>query len=669
MKKWFIVFCLLIVSFVVCNNAHADVKDSLLRELTVSARDTVRLEILRKLSVVTRAKPQVRLYYISEMLKEAEWQKNDTYKCYAYLYRAFLAFNRYVFMSSDKRDANEVNRWVALLEPLARKEKRYDLLFQGKQCTIDLLQVSEEYERQEKEALLLLEEAQELNNEAGVMMAYQSLSNVYNATYRTEKAADVLEKAYELAVKMNDGAMTIENNHLLINVFRTMKDEPKWLKYIRLQEYNVRKMSREYLRESAFLREKMLLTYIRYLDYYLCMNDSTSAEKYFQLVGGHALDGDKTYQFLYYRACCEYYRATHQMDRALQMADSMSVLRRPVSYLSYINTLFVKASLLHEAGGAEEALALYKQASRDQDSVQISLLNKQTTQLKGDYHFNQLLLEKENNYWYMQLFILVFWGVAILIIACFVVYTYRIRRHLSKAEQEMRKMTDEIEQANVAKERFLSNISSSISVPLNEVLKGSLLLASDEVISQQVRQETSETIASTSAELMKLINDILDLSRLESGMMRFEVSEVELVSMANDVVSIVTMENRVTITSKMPQDILCWVHIDGIRLLKVFTSLLSAVLPPAIPSAAVLRPTESAVPSLVIEMKLSEDDTKLWIRVSGTMLASVSQSQEVIIRNEINRMLIEHFGGQYEVKSEGEVPCVDFCIQVERVDR
>lgn len=661
MKKGVFVFCWLIASFAAGGHAHASVKDSLLRVLHASARDTVRLETLRQLTLVTRANTQVRIHYINRMLQEAEWQQNDTYKCYAYLYRAFVAFNQYVFRSSDKRDALEVNRWVALLDPLARKVKRYDLLFQGKQCNIDLLQVSEEYERQEKEALLLLDEARELKNEEGLMMAYQSLSNVYGATYRQQKAANALVKAYELSVSTNDWIMTIENNHLLINVFRILKDESKWLKYIQLQERNIRKMVKEHPREVAFLNEKRLLTYVRYLDYYIRVENRTLADKYFNLVKGYAQVGDKTYQFLYQRACCDYYLMTGQLDEALHAADSMSLLRRPVSPLSYNYTLFVKAYLLCKAGREEEALALYKQANRAQDSIQISLLNKQTAQLKGDYHFNQLLLEKERNYWYMQWSILLFFGVAILIVACFVFYIYRIRRHLSKAEQEMRQMTEEMELANVAKERFLSNISSAIRVPLDLVLEGSLLLASDGSISREVRQETSDTINRTSAKLMKLINDILDLSRLEAGMMRFEVSEVELVTLAGDAASIVSMEQQVTIERKLPEGVLCWTHIDGARLLAVFSSLLAAALPTAA--------GEGGVIALSLEMEWIENESKMWVHVPGTALATATPSQDVIIRNEINRMLIAHFGGQYEVKAEQACPCVDFTIRVERVDR
>ena len=142
--------------------------------------------------------------------------------------------------------------------------------------------------------------------------------------------------------------------------------------------------------------------------------------------------------------------------------------------------------------------------------------------------------EKERNYRYLQIIIISFLIVSIIAITVFIVYTYRARRKLERDEAEMRRMTDEVELANSAKERFLSNISTSISQPLDEVVGNSLLLASERQIEDQQRVAISEVINKTSSDLMQLINNILDLSRLEAGMMRFILSDVEIFSLIQD---------------------------------------------------------------------------------------------------------------------------------------
>lgn len=69
------------------------------------------------------------------------------------------------------------------------------------------------------------------------------------------------------------------------------------------------------------------------------------------------------------------------------------------------------------------------------------------------------------------------------------------------------------------------------------VVESSLFLVSEQQIEDKQRVAISEVINKTSSDLMRLINDILDLSRLEAGMMRFVLSDVEVFSLIQDVVA------------------------------------------------------------------------------------------------------------------------------------
>ena len=186
-------------------------------------------------------------------------------------------------------------------------------------------------------------------------------------------------------------------------------------------------------------------------------------------------------------------------------------------------------------------------------------------------------------------------------------------------------MTDEVELANSAKERFLSNISTSISQPLDEVVGNSLLLASERQIEDQQRVAISEVINKTSSDLMQLINNILDLSRLEAGMMRFILSDVEIFSLIQDAATGTSIGNGRKINIVCPQSALFWSHIDGPRLSNVFNNLFAFVI---------------SGKELQVAIEVNQEGTELMIKVYGTLLAHQNLSQDMIIRNEINRMII-----------------------------
>lgn len=88
--------------------------------------------------------------------------------------------------------------------------------------------------------------------------------------------------------------------------------------------------------------------------------------------------------------------------------------------------------------------------------------------------------------------------------------------------KETHKATRQTEEANEMKNRFLSNMSHAIRVPLNGVLGFSQIIANEAEIDDQTRKEYAEIIQQNTDQLMRLVNNVLDLSRLEAGMMKFQ---------------------------------------------------------------------------------------------------------------------------------------------------
>ena len=106
-------------------------------------------------------------------------------------------------------------------------------------------------------------------------------------------------------------------------------------------------------------------------------------------------------------------------------------------------------------------------------------------------------------------------------------------REVEEARWEMEEKAEQLALTSKYKSEFLANMSHELRTPLNSMLILSRQLAEnidENLTSKQV--QFAETIHSSGSDLLSLINDILDLSKIESGMMGIEVSDVSLEDVA-----------------------------------------------------------------------------------------------------------------------------------------
>lgn len=96
------------------------------------------------------------------------------------------------------------------------------------------------------------------------------------------------------------------------------------------------------------------------------------------------------------------------------------------------------------------------------------------------------------------------------------------RRH---AQDALSKAIEEADNANKAKSEFLANMSHEIRTPMNAVLGYTELLSS--LLTEQTQKNYIESIKSSGRSLLTLINDILDLSKIEAGKLELEYDYVD----------------------------------------------------------------------------------------------------------------------------------------------
>lgn len=630
MKKWIIIiFALISVYSLQANNTDPvnERKTKLLRQLSQTAQDdTMRLEIYSQIiRIVTN--PQVELYYIDKLLREAERLDNNRYKCAAYFYRMALAYNQY--------DVEQVNKWMALLEPLARKEKLYDYIFNGRRCVIDVMMVNGEFEREEKAALEMLKDAKEVNNITGIAAAYQCLANNYLVTYRKDEAIKVLEEGYKVAYPTNERYI-LEINNSLIKTYEGLGDNANTIKWIKKLDNYLQQQIEKDPNTEINQRGWIMMAAVSYINYYTDIRDYKNAEKYVEKAEKYKMDGYGTFSYYYHIARYKYFYQIGNYEQALIETEILAEIYKELSPLSYSSMIYLKGRILGNLKRYDEAVSAFKNSFKIADSVNIVFLNKQTEQLKKDYDADQFLLEKEKINRKIQILSLSLILIAILILVVFIVHTNRVRQKLKKSEEEMRKMTEEAELANIAKEHFLSTISSAISVPLNAVVEGSLQLARDEVTDSAKRKDISQKLNKTSAKLMNLINSILDLSRLEAGMMKYRTEDIEILPFVREFISQPAYKEQEVKLEIPASEVALRVHADISRLQEVFKNLLMFRMEGA-----------------VLTMKVTLKNEQLFFKITNTQLAAYrEQPQEIAIANEVNRLTIKRFGGQYEVNTD-----------------
>ena len=133
------------------------------------------------------------------------------------------------------------------------------------------------------------------------------------------------------------------------------------------------------------------------------------------------------------------------------------------------------------------------------------------------------------------------------------------------------------EEANKAKSEFLANMSHEIRTPMNAILGFTDWLRRDLAQSEEEEKEYLNTIHSSSSHLMELINDILDLSKVEAGKLELDLVETSPFKLVDDVTKILTVRAKqkgidlnVKYESKLPQSI----ETDDVRVRQVLTNLI-----------------------------------------------------------------------------------------------
>jgi signal transduction histidine kinase len=218
--------------------------------------------------------------------------------------------------------------------------------------------------------------------------------------------------------------------------------------------------------------------------------------------------------------------------------------------------------------------------------------------------------------------------------------------------------TEKLRIANAIKSDFISRMSHEIRTPINGVLGLAEL-----VLSEKHTPETThriEMIFSSGAYLLKIVNDILDLSKIEAGKLQLESIPIALVDLVDDVTSVFTnhikrdaIELKIMIAEDAPK----YVYADPLRLKQIFVNLISN----AFKFTEHGQITISIKPVSETTLKFSVSDTGMGIapEQADHLFSAFNQADISTTRNfggtglglTICKELVELMGGQISVTS------------------
>lgn len=228
-------------------------------------------------------------------------------------------------------------------------------------------------------------------------------------------------------------------------------------------------------------------------------------------------------------------------------------------------------------------------------------------------------------------------------------------QELKDHEQELIESRELAEQAEL-KQSFLNNMSHEIRTPLNAIVGFSDMLANESEFSNEERQEFVDIINTNTKLLLKLVGDVLELSRIESGNLSFTFQRESVCRLLDDVYqthSLLIRPPLQFLKDFPPEDV--QVNVDPMRLTQVLTNFLNNAN--KFTKGGSIR-LGYCCPSGMSEVHLYVEDTGIGIPHSEQKMIferfykRSEFSQGVGLGLSICVLIVEKMGGRIELQSE-----------------
>jgi len=265
-------------------------------------------------------------------------------------------------------------------------------------------------------------------------------------------------------------------------------------------------------------------------------------------------------------------------------------------------------------------------------------LNQQIVQLEQQRKLQVLQSAKVEQ----QRNIIILTLVLILVVAFFIYRRYLEKRLMQELElrvkqrtHELEDLTHELEKANKVKSQFLANMSHEIRTPLTAIVGHAEAIIHDDIDKAKV-QEDIEVIHGNSLHLLELINDILDLSRIEANKFELDIQPLDLAELIHDLshtFSSQAQQKNLVFTVKHQLKLPFIIQVDSLRLKQILLNL----------CANAIKFTEKGLVTLAISWQ--NEQLIFTVTDTGIGLSKEHLAQVFEIFTQADNSISRRFGG------------------------
>lgn len=376
---------------------------------------------------------------------------------------------------------------------------------------------------------LMYSKAKALNHAYGLALSLNAMGEVYSYTNRWEDSNGVLKESLGI---LEDSS---ENKALTKIILLKLLDNS-----LHLKEFKEAKAYLEQLYKypAVSVAEKGLL--LNYNAYY-CIQTGAVDEAGEYLEQARKLLPELPQGIVQHLwvTTASYYEAKGEYDKAMDAYSRFFETKRPERNRGlYIDVMRNKAGLLVKMEKKEEAYDEYNKIYAYVNKVFKANYPKEIDQLTARFQADQLAYQNERSRNLSIRYYATGITVCVLAMCCFIFLSWKKIFRLKESKKKQEEMKRKAENAIRKKNLFLSNMSHEVRTPLNAIVGFSSVLTSEEDMGmdEESRKEACEIIRVNSQQLLKLINDILDLSDFEEENIQFNIKEYDAVKVCKDVI-------------------------------------------------------------------------------------------------------------------------------------
>lgn len=422
--------------------------------------------------------------------------------------------------------------WGQQISPILEKDNKMELSFSIRQLVVYLYSLRGDIGNAIDEAKEMYEKAETIKYDFGMALSSAAIGDAYFCSNMPEEAI----ASYKEAIR-HPAASPENNNYKEMTILKLI--QTLILKERTQEAEKYRKM----LSESKSIHSNQTLQFLTLatdVSYYIQKNELPNAHNcLLQAEQIYLSDKQPYYSTTYNYMQGRYNAAIGKHTLALQYYDNiLTDIRQKMQSIIYLQIAYIKANLLIEMDHKKEAARLYEEISMITDSVIAPSYAHRINNLRASYEENRMKVENKAEFNRVFLGGIVIGIIVLGVMIYLVIHIVKQNKKIAESKIRMEQSRLNAENAMQSKSLFLSNMSHEIRTPLS-ALSGFSSLLTEQALDEETRRQCGDIIQQNSDLLLKLINDVIDLSNLEIGNMKFNFNYYDAIAICNNVIDTV----------------------------------------------------------------------------------------------------------------------------------